>query len=79
MFFGPINCKVTPPLHIATIILFVYQLDDVTSQEGIDKLLDEDRYMAVVNSSGWPPTKKITVINKTEFLDGLIRQELISK
>ena len=35
--------------------------------------------MAIVNASGWPMTKMITVINKTEFLEGLINQEVVVK
>lgn len=48
----------------------------MSSQSEIDELLDQDQYLAVVNSSGWPPTKMLTLKNKAEFLDGLV---LVSK
>ena len=33
--------------------------------------------MAIVNASSWPPTKLITPVNKTEFLNGVIHTEVI--
>ena len=51
----------------------------MSDQEGINHLLDEEKYMAIVNASGWPTTKMITVINKAEFLEGLINQEIVNK
>ena len=54
------------------------QLNNLSSQAEINQLLDEDRYLAIVNSSGWPPTKMLTLTNKAEFLNGLIHQELVS-
>ena len=51
----------------------------MSDQEGINHLLDEEKYMAIVNASGWPTTKMITVINKAEFLEGLINQEVVDK
>ena len=55
------------------------QLNNVTSQREIDELLDEDRYLAIVNACGWPPTKLLTPKNKAEFLNGLIYQEVVTK
>lgn len=49
------------------------------SQEEIDEILDEHRYMAIVNASGWPTTKMLTPSNKAEFLSGLIQQEVVYK
>ena len=51
----------------------------MSDQESINQLLDEDKYMAIVNASGWPTTKMITLINKAEFLEGLIIHEVINK
>ena len=48
-------------------------------QQGISKLVDEERYIAIVNSSGWPPTRVIAPNNKVEFLEGLINQEVLKK
>lgn len=35
--------------------------------------------MAVINSTGWPITKRLTPVNKAEFLDGLIKEEILLK
>ena len=35
--------------------------------------------MAIVNSSGWPTTKSITTVSKSEFLQQLILNEVILK
>ena len=35
--------------------------------------------MAIVNSSGWPTTKAITIQTREEFLSGLVHYELIGK
>ena len=43
------------------------QLNIALSQEDIDAILDEDKYIAIVNSMGWPPTKMITPASKVEF------------
>ena len=42
-------------------------------------LLDKDKYLAIVNSSGWPINKRLTINSRAEFLEGLIHQELIVK
>ena len=65
-------------MHII-FILPILQLDTLSTQEGIDGLFGEDRYMAILNSSGWQTTKRLTPSNKSEFLDGLVRQELLVK
>ena len=36
-------------------------------------------YLAIVNSSGWPTTKVITLSNKTELISGLVLQEVVLK
>ena len=45
----------------------------MSDQEGINQLLDEEKHM---NASGWPTT---TLINKAEFLEGLIKQKVVNK
>ena len=35
--------------------------------------------MAMVNSSGWPVTRRLTVANKAEFLHWFIKDELVGK
>ena len=51
----------------------------MSDQEGINHLLDEEKYMAIVNASGWPTTKMITVINKAEFLRVLSIKKLSTR
>ena len=34
------------------------QLNSATSQSEIDQMLDEEKYLGVVNASGWPCTYK---------------------
>ena len=55
------------------------QLDTATSQDDINDIIDDPRYMAIVNSSGWPTTKCITTISKSEFLQQLVLNEVIMK
>ena len=51
----------------------IIQLNMISDQERIDKLVDQE------NSSGWPLTKAITPFNKTQFLEGLVTQEVLTK
>ena len=55
------------------------QLNKSSSQDEIKNLLDQDKYLAVVNSCGWPPEKFITLANRIELINGLIEQELVHK
>ena len=54
------------------------QLNCLSSTEELDAVLDEDKYIAIVNSSGWPGTKVITLTNKTEFVNCLVWQQIVS-
>lgn len=71
---GPMSCDQKGCSHYNVPL----QLDNLTSREEIDCLLDEDKYMAIVNNSGWPTTRVLTLRNRVEFIDGLIRQNLIT-
>ena len=42
-------------------------------------MLDDPRYLAIVNSCGWPPTKVINIATREEFLHGLVNHELLGK
>ena len=42
-------------------------------------IIDDPRYGGVLNSSGWPPTKPINTITKSEFLQCLIFNEVVQK
>ncbi len=59
--------------------VFHIQMDRAESDEDIDLLLDILENMAVINASGWPPTKLIGMTNKSSLLQGLIFDELITK
>ena len=64
-------------LSITTAIFFNLQRDNAISQDDINDIIDDPRYMAIVNSSGWPTTKCITTISKTEVLQQLVLNEVI--
>ena len=42
-------------------------------------IIDDPRYGGVLNSSGWPPTKQINTVTKSEFLQCLIFNEVVQK
>ena len=50
-----------------------------TTQKEIDSFLDEPTCLAVLNASGWPPTLRLTVANRAEFLNGVVLQEVVQK
>ena len=62
-----------------TVSILILQLDNANSQDDINDIIDDPRYMAIVNSSGWPNTKSITTVSKSEFLQQLILNEVILK
>ena len=62
-----------------TVHINILQLDNATSQDDINDIIDDPRYMAIVNSSGWPTTKSITTASKSEFLQQLTLNEVILK
>ena len=51
------------------------QIDGSTSQNEIDDTIDNPRYLALVNSSGWPTNRCITMLSKSAFVHGLTVQE----
>ena len=48
-----------------------------TTQHEINKLLDEPGYLAIVNASDWPSTLLLTLSNRTEYLNGVVIQEVM--
>ena len=48
------------------------QIDASTSQSEIDEIIDDPRYLSIVNSSGWPTNRCITMQSRSAFLHGLI-------
>ena len=55
------------------------QLDNANSQDEINTIIDDPRYAAILNASGWPITKCITPVTKSEFLQNLLFSEVILK
>ena len=51
------------------------QIDASTSQEEINNIVDDPSYLSIVNSSGWPASRCITMQSKSAFLHGLIVSE----
>ena len=54
--------------------LYYFQLDQVTTQEQLDKLFEIEKNMTIVNTSGWSITKEITLL-----IQNLIYDEVIGK
>ena len=54
-------------------------MDHSTTLDQINDILDDPRYAAILNSSGWPITKCINTTTKTEFLQCLIHNEVVQK
>ena len=42
-------------------------------------VIDNPRYAAILNASGWPITKSVTPVSKSEFLQSLLFSEVILK
>ena len=45
----------------------------------MDAVLDEEKYMSIINASGWDLTKKVTQVTKNNLVQGLIVEEVIGK
>ena len=60
-------------------LVLTLKLDDATSDEDIDLLLNEPKYMALVDSSRWSATTAINVSMKSSLIQGLIVEEVIGK
>ena len=55
------------------------QIDAANTNEDINNIVDEPKYLSLVNCSGWNPTKCINNNSKHEFLYLLIKEEVILK
>ena len=44
------------------------KIDASTSQQEIDETIDDPQYLSIVNSSGWPASRCITMQSKNSFL-----------
>ena len=58
---------------------FLKQLDKATTSDELDQLLNEDKYMAIINSSGWDITRVIDLQSKGDLIQGLILKEVVGK
>ena len=55
------------------------QIDQATTDDIIDKVLEDPAKMAIVNSSRWPVTKPINMRSKAELIQEIMVEELLSK
>ena len=60
-------------------LVLILKLDDAASDEDIDLLLNEPKYMALVDSSTWSATTAINVSTKSSLIQGLVVEEVIGK
>ena len=60
-------------------IITLLQLDGADSQECVDDVIDDPRFMAILNSSGWPMTRCVSLASKAELLQQLIFHEVVQK
>ena len=56
-----------------------FQIDRATSDDIIDRVLEDPAKMAIVNSSRWPVTKPINMRTKAELIQDIMVEELLSK
>ena len=77
------NANINCPSKVIIIIKVMYnlllQLDNADSQESIDDIIDDPRFMAILNSSGWPVTRCVSLTSKAELLQQLIFSEVVLK
>ena len=57
----------------------IHKMDEASTQEDIDAILDVPEYLEVINGSGWPCTQTVAISNKNEIVQGLIAEEVIRK
>lgn len=55
----------------------ILQLDEASTKDEIDTLLDEPANMYILNHSGWSITEPVTMANKATLLQRLIWDEVI--
>ena len=55
------------------------QIDQATTEEALDQILQDPAKMAIVNSSRWPVTKSINLCTKSELVQAIMEEELLSK
>lgn len=69
------------PLNIATheLITFIEMLNDASTEDEVDDILDNPSYAYILKSCGWCNTKPITLSNKMQFLQHLVQDEVIAK
>ena len=58
---------------------YLLQLDEASTEEDVDAILDVPEYLEIINGSGWPCTQTISISNKSEIVQGLVTEEVIRK
>ena len=59
--------------------LIFIQIDAAATNDEINDIIDQDKFLSLINASGWKATAPINVATKHEFLHQLIHQEVILK
>lgn len=54
-------------------------MDSAATNEEIDGLLEQDKYMTLVNASGWSVSTPINLSTKGALLQGLVWDEVVGK
>lgn len=54
-------------------------MDEASTQEDIDAILDVPEYLEVINGSGWLCIQTVAISNINEIVQGLIAEEVIRK
>lgn len=55
------------------------QLDNCENEEDLETIVDLPKYATIINSSGWPCTRTIETRNKSELLQMLVYDEIVTK
>ena len=68
-----------PSPCVLLVYFFSSQIDQATTENAIDQILQDPAKMAIVNSSRWLITKPINVHTKSELVQEIMVEELLSK
>lgn len=64
---------------ISVLVSYIIQLDSAETDEDIDSLLQQGKFMCIINTSGWSITTPINMSTKASLLQGLIWDEVVGK
>ena len=57
----------------------IIQIDAATTNVELDNIVDEPKFLSLINASGWNTTIPINSATKNEFLQKLIHEEVLLK